>query len=236
LGINTKVELAEADRILRMRKAEELMLAGVTIERPETVTIDADVQAGADSAIEPYARLLGATRIGEDCLVGAGAILENAILADGAKVLPYTLIADSKLEPAAQVGPFARMRMNARAGVDSRIGNFVELKNTDFGDGAKSQHLTYLGDATVGAGSNIGAGTITCNYDGEKKHRTKIGKNVFVGSNNTIVAPVELGDGAYTAAGSTITHAVPDHALAIGRARQENKPEWVLERRNKMKH
>jgi bifunctional UDP-N-acetylglucosamine pyrophosphorylase/glucosamine-1-phosphate N-acetyltransferase len=233
LGINTRVELADADRILRQRKAHQLMLSGVTIERPETVCIDASVSAGADTVIEPFTRLLGRTRIGEDCRIGAGSILENAELADRVIIGPYTLIADSRIDAGANVGPFARLRMHAHAEADTRIGNFVELKNTRLGAGAKSQHLAYLGDAQIGAGSNIGAGTITCNYDGEKKHATTIGDGAFVGSNSTLVAPVEIGDGSYIAAGSVITEEVPPGALALGRERQVNKPGWVEKRRKK---
>jgi bifunctional UDP-N-acetylglucosamine pyrophosphorylase / glucosamine-1-phosphate N-acetyltransferase len=233
LGINTRVELAHADRILRDRKNEELMLSGVTIERPETVTIDMHVQAGTDTIVEPFARLLGATHIGENCRIGAGAILENAILSDGVTVAPYTLISDSRVDAAAQVGPFARLRMGAHVGRDARVGNFVELKKTHLGDGAKSQHLAYLGDSEIGERTNIGAGTITCNYDGEKKHRTTIGAGAFVGSNSTLVAPVEIGEGSYIAAGSVITDAVPADALALGRARQVVKAEWARKRRSK---
>ncbi|HEY4360839.1 MAG TPA: bifunctional UDP-N-acetylglucosamine diphosphorylase/glucosamine-1-phosphate N-acetyltransferase GlmU [Bryobacteraceae bacterium] len=233
LGINTRVELADADGILRRRKAHELMLSGVTIERPETVSIDTQVTAGMDTVIEPFARLLGTTKIGADCRVGAGAILESAVLADGVTIAPYTLIADSSVDTGASVGPFARMRMGAHAGADSRIGNFVELKKTDLGAGAKSQHLAYLGDSTVGAGANIGAGTITCNYDGEKKHRTTIGAGAFVGSNSTLVAPLEIGAESYVAAGSVITQEVPAEALALGRSRQVNKAGWAAARRKR---
>jgi bifunctional UDP-N-acetylglucosamine pyrophosphorylase/glucosamine-1-phosphate N-acetyltransferase len=233
LGINTRVELADADRILRQRKTRELMLSGVTIERPETVCIDASVSAGADTVIEPFTRLLGRTRIGEDCRIGAGSILENSELADRVIIGPYTLIADSRIDAGSNVGPFARLRMGAHAEADTRIGNFVELKNTRLGAGAKSQHLAYLGDARIGAGSNIGAGTITCNYDGEKKHATIIGDAAFIGSNSTLVAPVEIGADSYVAAGSVITDAVPPGALALGRGRQVNKPGWVAQRRKK---
>jgi bifunctional UDP-N-acetylglucosamine pyrophosphorylase/glucosamine-1-phosphate N-acetyltransferase len=233
LGINTRVELADADRILRRRKTHELMLSGVTIERPETVCIDASVSAGVDTVIEPFTRLLGRTRIGEDCRIGAGSILENTELADRVIIGPYTLIADSRIDAGANVGPFARLRMHAHAEAETRIGNFVELKNTRLGAGAKSQHLAYLGDAQIGAGSNIGAGTITCNYDGEKKHATTIGDSAFVGSNSTLVAPVKIGDGSYIAAGSVITEEVPPGALALGRGRQANKPGWVEKRRKK---
>ncbi len=233
LGINTRVELADADRILRARKTRELMLAGVTIERPETVTIDAHVRVGIDTVIEPFARLTGHTAIGEDCHIGQGSILESAALADRVIVAPYSLIADSRVDPGAQVGPFSRLRMQSQVGPEARVGNFVELKKTRFGSGAKSQHLAYLGDAEIGANVNIGAGTITCNYDGEKKHVTKISAGAFVGSNSTLVAPVEIGEGSYIAAGSVITHDVPDHALALGRGRQVVKPDWVAKRRKK---
>jgi bifunctional UDP-N-acetylglucosamine pyrophosphorylase/glucosamine-1-phosphate N-acetyltransferase len=235
LGINTRVELADADRILRARKTRELMLAGVTIERPETVTIDAQVRVGPDTIVEPFVRMTGQTAIGEDCRIGQGAVLESAALADRVVVAPYTLIADSRVDPDAQVGPFARLRMQAQVGPEARIGNFVELKKTRFGAGAKSQHLAYLGDAEIGAGVNIGAGTITCNYDGEKKHVTKISARAFIGSNSTLVAPVDIGEGSYIAAGSVITEDVPDHALALGRARQVIKPGWVTKRAKKKK-
>ena len=233
LGINTRVELAEADRILRARKANELMLSGVTIERPETVTIDASVRVGADTIIEPFARLTGNTVIGKDCRIGQGAILDSATLAHDVTIAPYTLINDSRVGPGARVGPFARIRMDAQVGSQARIGNFVELKKTRFGAGAKSQHLAYLGDSEIGERANIGAGTITCNYDGEKKHATKIGAGAFIGSNATIVAPVESGAESYIGAGSVITEAVPAHALALGRGRQVNKEGWVKKRKKK---
>ena len=233
LGINTRVELAEADRILRARKVREVMLAGVTIERPETVTIDGQVRVGADTVIEPFVRLTGKTVIGEECRIGQGAILESATLAHEVTIAPYTLISDSRVDPGARVGPFARIRMDAQVGPDARIGNFVELKKTRFGAGAKSQHLAYLGDSEVGERANIGAGTITCNYDGEKKHATKIGAGAFIGSNATIVAPMEIGEESYIGAGSVITEEVPPHALALGRGRQVNKPEWVRKRKKK---
>lgn len=233
LGINTRAELADADRILRARKTRELMLAGVTIERPETVVIDAQVRVGEDTVIEPFARLTGNTVVGEDCRIGQGAILESAALAKHVTVAPYTLIADSRIDPGAHVGPFARVRMDAQVGPEARVGNFVEVKKTRLGAGAKSQHLAYLGDAEIGERVNVGAGTITCNYDGEKKHATKIGAGAFIGSNSTLVAPVEIGEDSYVAAGSVITEAVPGKALALGRARQVNKPGWVANRKKK---
>jgi bifunctional UDP-N-acetylglucosamine pyrophosphorylase/glucosamine-1-phosphate N-acetyltransferase len=231
LGINTRIELAAADRLLRQRKNEALMLSGVTIERPETVTIDAHVKVAPDTVIEPFARLLGSTEIGEDCRIGAGSIIENSRLANRVQIAPYSLIADSEVDEAAHVGPFSRLRMHAHVGADARVGNFVELKKTNLGAGAKSQHLAYLGDSEIGPNSNIGAGTITCNYDGERKHATRIGSGVFIGSNSTLVAPIEIGDQAYVGAASVITENVPGDALALGRARQVNKTGWVSQRK-----
>ena len=233
LGINTRIELAEADRILRARKTREIMLGGVTIERPETVAIDTQVHVGADTIIEPFVRLLGNTAIGEDCRIGQGAILESAGLADRVIIAPYTLIADSRIDPGAQVGPFARIRMQAQVGPEARVGNFVELKKTRLGAGSKSQHLAYLGDSEIGERVNIGAGTITCNYDGEKKHPTRIGAGAFIGSNSTLVAPLVIGQDSYVGAGSVITEAVPSQALALGRSRQVNKPGWTKGRKKK---
>ncbi len=233
LGINTRIELAAADRLLRQRKSDALMLSGVTIERPETVTIDAHVKVGQDTTIEAFARLLGSTEIGEDCRIGAGSIIENSRLADAVQISPYTLIADSIVEEAAHLGPFSRLRPKSHVGPKAHVGNFVELKNTKMGAGAKSGHLAYLGDAEIGAKSNIGAGTIVCNYDGERKHPTRIGRGSFIGSNSTLVAPVEIGDEAYIGAASVITEDVPGDALALGRARQVVKPGWVSKRKKK---
>lgn len=227
LGINTRVELAEVDRLFRARKVRDLMLSGVTIERPETVTIDMDVHIGPDTVIESFVRLLGQTRIASFCRVGAGSILRNAKLAAEVQVQPYTLIDDSTIGEGARVGPFSRLRMHNTVGANCHIGNFVELKKTTMGEGAKANHLAYLGDATIGGGTNIGAGTITCNYDGTHKHQTTIGEKVFVGSNSTLIAPVSLATGSYIAAGSVITTSVPSRALGIGRARQTNKEGWA---------
>jgi bifunctional UDP-N-acetylglucosamine pyrophosphorylase / glucosamine-1-phosphate N-acetyltransferase len=233
LGINTRIELADADRILRRRKADELMLSGVTIERPETVSIDTQICAGVDTIVEPFTRLLGSTSIGEECHIGAGSILENAVLGDRVVVKPYSMIADSRVETGAQIGPFARLRMNAEIGPDARIGNFVEVKKSRVGKSAKAQHLAYLGDAHIGDRVNIGAGTITCNYDGEKKHPTSIGEGAFIGSNSTLVAPIEIGADSYVGAGSVVTDTVPDGALALGRGRQVNKEGWTAKRKKK---
>ena len=233
LGINTRVELAEVDQIFRERKTRELMLAGVTIEKPETVTIDGGVRIGADSLVEPFAQILGSTEIGPDCRIGACSIIQNSTLAAGVEVAPFTSIADSQIESGARIGPFARLRAGNRVGAGAHIGNFVELKNTAFGSGAKANHLAYLGDSEIGDRVNIGAGTITCNYDGAKKHRTLVGKDVFVGSNSTLVAPLEIGDGSYIGAGSVITDPVPPDALALGRARQVVKEGWAAKKRKK---
>jgi bifunctional UDP-N-acetylglucosamine pyrophosphorylase / glucosamine-1-phosphate N-acetyltransferase len=230
LGCNTRVDLADADRVLRARKATELMNAGVTIYFPETVVIDPDVSAGEDTVIEQGVQLLGSTSIGSHCQIRTGSVLHNTRVDEGAVVGPHTNSIDSRIGPGADVGPFARLRPGSdiRAGV--HIGNFVEVKKSVIHEGAKAGHLTYLGDATVGPGANIGAGTITCNYDGLSKHETKIGKGAFIGSDTALVAPVRVGDGAYVAAGSVITENIPAGALALARGRQVNKLGWAKAR------
>jgi bifunctional UDP-N-acetylglucosamine pyrophosphorylase/glucosamine-1-phosphate N-acetyltransferase len=233
LGINTRAELAEVDKIFRDRKARELMLAGVTIEKPETVSIDSGVRIGQDSIVGPFAQILGRTVIGEDCRVGACSIVQDSELADRAEIAPFTSVFGSRIGSGAQVGPFARLRTGTRVGQDARVGNFVELKNTHLAAGAKANHLAYLGDAEIGERTNIGAGTITCNYDGAAKHRTSIGPDAFVGSNSTLVAPLEIGPDSYIAAGSTITDGVPPGSLALGRAQQVVKEGWVAKRKKK---
>ena len=231
LGINDREELAVADRLLRARKVRELMLAGVTIEKPETVTVDADVTIGMDTIVEPFTQILGRTTIGENCRIGACAIIRDSELADEVEVGPFTIIGTSRLERGAQAGPFARLRMDDHLEEGAHVGNFVELKKTRLGAGSKAMHLAYLGDSEIGSDVNVGAGSITCNYDGTRKHRTRIGAGAFIGSNSTLVAPVQIGDGAYLAAGSVITSDVPADALAVGRARQTNKEEWARKRR-----
>ena len=231
LGINDRVELAEVDRILRERKVRELMLAGVTIEKPETVTIDKHVRIGMDTVIEPFAQILGATTIGENCRIGACSIVRNSEIADDVEIGPFTIVNTSHVERGVNCGPFARLRMENHVEAGAHIGNFVELKKTRLGAGAKANHLAYLGDSHIGARTNIGAGTITCNYDGFHKHQTRIGEGAFIGSNSTLVAPLEIGAGAYVAAGSVITDPVPADALALGRARQSLKEGWAAKRR-----
>jgi bifunctional UDP-N-acetylglucosamine pyrophosphorylase/glucosamine-1-phosphate N-acetyltransferase len=207
------------------------MAAGVTIYLPETVVIDPEVVAGPDTVIEPGVQLLGKTRIGARCKILTGSILRDMRVDDDAVVGPHSIMDSSRVGSKATVGPFARLRPGADVRVGAHVGNFVELKKTVLGEGAKANHLTYLGDATIGAGTNIGAGTITCNYDGVAKYPTTIGSRVFIGSDSALIAPVRIGDGAYIAAGSIITENVPADSLAIARGRQVNKPGWAAARR-----
>ena len=234
LGCNTRADLAAVDAVLRRRKRAELMDAGVTMELPETVLIDPEVTAGADTRIEPCVQLLGRTRIGAGCTIRTGSILTDAVLEDNVLVKPYSLVTASHLSRGTQVGPFAHIRDGARLEENARVGNFVEVKKSVLGEGVKAMHLTYLGDARVGGGTNIGAGTITCNYDGVQKHPTTIGKRVFIGSDTALVAPVRVGDGAYVGAGSIITENVPADALGLARGRQVIKPGWAAARRREL--
>ena len=234
LGCNTRADLAEVDRIFRERKRLELMDAGVTIQLPETVTIDPEVTAGEDTILEPCVQLLGKTKLGARCTIRTGSVLHDALLADGVTVEPHCVVSESRLDAGVIIGPFARLRGHSHVKAGARIGNFVELKKSVVGEGAKSMHLTYLGDAKIGAKANIGAGTITCNYDGFHKYPTTIGNRVFIGSDSALVAPVRIGDGAYVAAGSTITENIPADALGIARGRQVNKPGWAAKKRREL--
>lgn len=234
LGCNTRADLAEVDRVFRERKRAALMDAGVTIQLPETVVIDPEVMAGEDTVIEPGVQLLGKTRIGARCVIRSGSILTDAHLGDEVTVEPHCVVAQSRLDDHVIIGPFARLRPENHLKAGSRIGNFVELKRSTIGEGTKAMHLTYLGDTKIGAKANIGAGTITCNYDGFHKFPTSIGNKVFIGSDTALVAPVRVGDGAYVAAGSTITENVPGDALAIARGRQANKPGWASRKRREL--
>ena len=226
LGINNRVELSQVDEILRRRKTHELMIEGVTIERPDSVVIDMDVRVERDVVLESGVRLLGTTTIGEGAVIGAGSVLTNAVIGERVSIGPYTVISDSEVGEDAHVGPFARLRNHNQVGANVHIGNFVELKKTRMGKGAKANHLAYLGDAVIGTKTNIGAGTITCNYDGVHKHQTTIGEHAFIGSNSTLVAPIEIGDRAYVGAGSVLTKPVPAESLALGRAHQVVKEGW----------
>ncbi len=234
LGCNTRADLAQVDRVFRERKRAELMAAGVTMLLPETTLVDAEVEAGADSVIEPNVQLLGRTKIGAGCSIGTGSVITDSVLEDGVTVKPHCIVASCRLAGNVVVGPFAHLREGAELKHGARVGNFVEVKKSTLGEGVKAMHLTYLGDATIGRSSNIGAGTITCNYDGVRKNPTDIGERVFVGSGTELVAPVRVGDGAYIAAGSTITADVPADALAIAREQQVIKEGWAAARRSRI--
>jgi bifunctional UDP-N-acetylglucosamine pyrophosphorylase / glucosamine-1-phosphate N-acetyltransferase len=234
LGCNTRAHLADADRIFRARKAAALMDAGVTIYLPETTWIDPEVAAGADTVIEPCVQLLGKTRIGARCRIRTGSVLQDTRVDDDAVVDANSYLVSSRVGAQAQVGPFSRLRPDSDIRAGAHVGSFVEMKNTVLGEGAKAPHLSYLGDAAIGERTNVGAGTITCNYDGVAKYRTTIGRKVFIGSDTALVAPVRVGDGAYIAAGSVITDNVPSDALAIARGRQSNKPGWAAARRREI--
>lgn len=222
LGVNDRVQLAKAEAVLRNRINEKHMRNGVTIIDPASTYIEADVVIGSDSIVHPGTMLRGKTVIGEDCKIGPNADLTNTIMEDQVKV-QYSVVTDSQIRKGASVGPFAYIRPGSDVGEEAKVGDFVELKNTVLGNGSKVSHLSYLGDSEVGQGVNIGCGTITVNYDGVKKYKTIIGDHAFIGCNANLIAPVSIGDGAYIAAGSTITHNVPDDALAIARERQVNK-------------
>ena len=234
LGCNTRADLAEVDRVFRERKRAALMDDGVTIQLPETVLVDPDVTVGEDSIIEPGVQLLGKTKIGMRCTIRTGSVLSDALLGGDVTVEPHCVVAESRLDDGVVIGPFARLRPGNHLKAGARIGNFVELKKSVIGEGTKAMHLSYLGDTKIGTKSNIGAGTITCNYDGFQKHPTSIGNKVFIGSDTALVAPVRVGDGAYVAAGSTITENVPSDGLAIARGRQVNKPGWAAKKRREL--
>ncbi|MEZ5416338.1 MAG: DapH/DapD/GlmU-related protein [Vicinamibacterales bacterium] len=229
-GINTRAELAEVGRVLQWRINAGHMAAGVTLVDPATAYIGPDVTIGMDTILHPFVILDGATSVGAGCELHAGARLIDARLADDVVVYNHSVVQQSSVATGAKIGPFARLRPDSEIGEDVHIGNFVEVKKSTLGQGTKVGHLSYLGDASIGAGVNIGAGTITCNFDGRRKHRTKVGDGAFVGSDSTLVAPVTVGAGAYVAAGSSITENVPDGALGVGRSRQVNKPGWVAAR------
>jgi bifunctional UDP-N-acetylglucosamine pyrophosphorylase/glucosamine-1-phosphate N-acetyltransferase len=209
------------------------MAAGVTIYRPETCVIDSEVEIGADTVLEPYVQILGKTKIGSDCRIRSFSVISDSQLADGVLVRPGCVIDQSAISAGAQLGPYSHLRPGSEIGENAHIGNFVETKKARVGRGSKANHLTYLGDTDIGPGVNIGAGTITCNYDGEKKHVTVIEEGAFIGSDSTLVAPVRIGQGAYIGAGSTITDDVPAESLALGRGRQAVKEGWARERRSK---
>ena len=230
-GINDRVQLAEVGKTLFLSRAVKWMKEGVTLTDPGATYIDEDVVIGPDTVIEPGVSLRGQTRLGSGCHIGPYSTITDSNLGDGVTVRQSCVITNSQIDEGTAVGPFAHLRMGAVIGAGAKIGNFVEVKKSTIGQGTKAQHLTYLGDATVGERANIGAGTITCNYDGEKKNPTIIEDEVFIGSGNMLVAPVRIGKGAYTAAGSTIVQDVPPESLAIERGPQVNKEGWARERK-----
>jgi bifunctional UDP-N-acetylglucosamine pyrophosphorylase/glucosamine-1-phosphate N-acetyltransferase len=231
LGANTIAEMMHLDAAIRSATARRLMAAGVTIFRPETCVIDAAVDVAPDTVIEPFVQLLGNTRIGPDCRIRSYSVIQNSTLGAGVLVRNGCILDEATVDDGALLGPYAHLRPGSEIGPEAHIGNFVETKKVRLGRGSKANHLSYLGDAIIGAGTNIGAGAITCNYDGVHKHTTTIGNNVFVGSDSTLVAPLTLGDGAYVAAGSCITEDVPPDSLALGRSRQTTKEGWVAARK-----
>ena len=226
-GINSRSELAEVSRIVRQTKNEELMAAGVTIVDPATTYIEDDVQVGADTVIHPGVILEGHTRVGSACEIHAHVRISDSELADRVTVNNFCVISGARIADGASVGPFAHLRPETALGERAKVGNFVELKKTTLGNGSKANHLSYLGDATIGSNVNVGAGTITCNYDGERKHPTVIEDGAFIGSDTQLIAPVKVGKGAYVGAGSSITEDVPPGSLGIARGRQTNIPGWV---------
>ena len=231
LGSNTRAEMMILDARLRLAKCRQLLEEGVTIFYPHTCVIDSDVEVGADTVIEPFVQLLGHTKIGVDCRVRSYSVIGNSVLGDRVTVKPGTIMEDSRVGAGAVLGPYTHMRPGSEVGEGAHLGNFVETKKVKLGKGSKANHLSYLGDAEIGEGVNVGAGTITCNYDGVKKHKTVIEDGAFIGSDSTLVAPVKIGRGAYVAAASCITEDVPADALALGRARQSVKEGWAREKR-----
>jgi bifunctional UDP-N-acetylglucosamine pyrophosphorylase/glucosamine-1-phosphate N-acetyltransferase len=231
-GVNSRTELAELSAVMRQKKNEELMAAGVTLIDPATTYIDPDVVVGADTVIHPGVVIQGQSRIGSACEVHAYVRIADTEIGDRVTIHNFCFLIGARVANGASVGPFAHLRPETEIGQGAKIGNFVELKKTSFGAGSKANHLAYLGDATIGPNVNVGAGAITCNYDGEKKHQTVIEEGAFIGSDSQLVAPVRVGKGAYVAAGSSITEDVPAGSLGIARARQANVEGWV-ERRKK---
>ncbi len=230
-GSNTRAEMMSLDARLRLAKCHELLEQGVTIFYPHSCVIDSAVEIGVDTVIEPFVQLLGNTKIGADCRIRSYSVIENSVIGDRVLVRPGTIMEDARVAPDAVLGPYSHLRPGSDIGQGSHVGNFVETKKIKLGKGSKANHLTYLGDAEIGEGVNIGAGTITCNYDGVNKHTTVIEDGVFVGSDSTLVAPVRIGSGAYVAAASCITENVPSDALAFGRARQTVKEGWARRKR-----
>jgi len=231
LGGNTRAELADIDEKMRLAKCRQLMEDGVTVFYPATCVIDADVEIAADTVIEPFVQLLGKTRIGTASRIRSYCVIRDCEIGDGVLVRSGCVMEDSRIGPGAVMGPYSHLRPGSEIGEGAHVGNFVETKKIKLGKGSKANHLTYLGDAEIGAGVNIGAGTITCNYDGVGKYKTVIEDGAFIGSDTTLVAPVRVGKGSYVGAASCITEDVPEDALAVGRARQVVKEGWARHQR-----
>ena len=233
LGVNSRKELADVSSILRDRKNDELMASGVTIVDPATTWVEADVVVGADTVLHPGVYLEGQTRVGSGCEIHSGVRIIDSTVGDRVVINNFCVVRQSAIESGALVGPFAQLRPASRVAENAHVGNFVELKNTTLGRGSKANHLAYLGDATIGENVNVGAGTITCNYDGVAKYPTVIEDGAFIGSDSQLIAPVRVGRNAYVAAGSSITEDVPPDSLAIARGKQVNKPGWVARAKRK---
>ena len=231
LGTNTRAELVDQDRKMRHEKCLKLMSEGVTIFYPDSCVIDWDVEVGADTTIEPFVQLLGNTRIGSDCRIRSYSVIQNSRIGDGVLVRPGCVLDEAVVSKDAMLGPYSHLRPGSEIGEGAHVGNFVETKKIRLGKKSKANHLTYLGDSEIGDGVNIGAGTITCNYDGVHKHKTIIEDGAFIGSDATLVAPVKVGKGAYVAAASCITEDVPPDSLALGRAKQVVKEGWATKKR-----
>ena len=229
-GINDRVQLYEAEKIMQKRINEYHMRNGVTMRNPESVYIEDGVEIGNDTEICQNVTIKSGTKIGSDCVIGSGSMLDRAVIHDGVDVLS-SVILESEVDEGTHVGPFAYIRPNCHVGKEVKVGDFVELKNSNIDDGTKISHLTYIGDSDVGKRVNFGCGTVTCNYDGKKKYRTTIGDDCFVGCNTNFVSPINVGDGVYIAAGSTITEDIPENSLSIARARQVNKEGWKDKRK-----
>ena len=239
MGINTRVDLAMANEVLRQKKLKDLMLSGVTVVDPKTTYVDRTVEVGKDSILYPNCHLQGKTKIGERCIIEPNSKISDSLIGDDVTIRANSVITESKIEEGASIGPFAHLRPLSEVKTKAKIGNFVEVKKSVIGKGSKANHLSYIGDSLLGEDVNIGAGTITCNYDGFEKHQTIIGNRVFVGSNVELVAPVKVGNDSSIGAGTTVTKDVPEGALAISRVKQKNIKRWnkkIERRRKKMRN
>jgi bifunctional UDP-N-acetylglucosamine pyrophosphorylase/glucosamine-1-phosphate N-acetyltransferase len=232
-GVNSRLELSELTTIVRARKNRALMIAGVTLDDPSSTYVDEDVIVGADTRLGPNVCLQGKTTVGERCVIEGGTRVSNAAIGSGTVILDHCLITDAVVHEDARIGPFAHVRPASVVGPKAHVGNFVELKKTTLGVGSKANHLAYLGDAKIGDGVNVGAGTITCNYDGVNKHVTTIEDEAFIGSDTQLIAPVTVGKGAYVGTGTTVREDVPAGALAVSAGKQRNIDGWVANKKRK---